>query len=803
MKKFLVLLIVIIASFTINSCDHRNPNIPLPEYTNQPKTVALHWSAPQKIRFYDTSKLVETTEKLDFNALPEEVYDSSIAQPFSKEPVVTHFNWDSLPHAAINYDSLPSKPLHFKTFIVKPEIIKAGPLVFKQLVNQPFFEIANAADIFTKPIYATLEDNAGFIWIASLDGLYRYDGQNLVRYLKTVFFTPQLKEDDKGQIWMMPYNASTRKFSIYILNTQKNILQELSANDIECTRVFSMLPDGNGKIWVATDSGIRIIDTNKNLFKSFSRKQGLSADTAFSLLQDEEKNIWVSTYNGLNIINEKQTAITYFKKENGMVSDSTLGLKEDKEKRIWTTDARMGLHVVDRQNGDIVTLDRETVNLKSSLQNSHIVNMMADDKGNMLVDYAQHNSGNTYTHDLKLINMQNNTTSQIQFPEEYGFILSSLLDKYGQTWLSRLYGGLYILHKNGFHIHHAGNTNITSLAQDSRNNIWIASVNKGIRILNPVTGKAKILNKGTGLSNDTLNDVECINQEIYAGTIGGADIIDSNYTTITHIGNIVPGSYAFYHGNTWVVDWKAHRVEAFNPGKKIRFHVDLSGNQQDTFVQWMTQDKEGNISFFTRSGLLGEIDSGSGYIRYADSTIFVRNLTNRLLCSDRSGNTWVGEDTELYRINKRRDSVMLFTPQNGLFNSSIRSLIEFNGCIYAGSGMGVNIVTPPNALTGNTWRIQSLGKQDGFSTDFGQNESDGITHDGTYLWVGNGGITFLPFQQINKSVQPETYITGIDVYNQPQYFSRKPGNYTVTEDTLWDENTGKYYLKDTKTEYCF
>ena len=86
-----------------------------------------------------------------------------------------------------------------------------------------------------------------------------------------------------------------------------------------------MLPDGNGKIWVATDSGIRIIDTNKNLFKSFSKKQGLSADTAFSLLQDEEKNIWVSTDNGLNIINEKQTVITYFKKANGLVSDSILG----------------------------------------------------------------------------------------------------------------------------------------------------------------------------------------------------------------------------------------------------------------------------------------------------------------------------------------------------------------------------------------------------------------------------------------------------------------------------------------------
>ena len=416
----------------------------------------------------------------------------------------------------------------------------------------------------------------------------------------------------------------------------------------------------------------------------------------------------------------------------------------------------------------------------------------------MLIDYAYPNSGNTYTHVLKVINIENNTTRQIQFPEKYGFILSSLLDKHGQTWLSRLYGGLYILNKNGYHIHHAGNTNITSVAEDTRNNIWIASINKGIRILNPVTGKAKILNKGTGLSNDTLNDVECINRKIYIGTLSGVDIIDSSYTTITHIDNIVVSSLAFYHGNTWLLDWKTARIEVFDPGKKIRFHIDLSGNQQDKVLESMVQDKERDISFFTRSGLLGEIDSGSGYIRYADSTLFLRNHTNHILRSDTSGNTWVGDDTVLYRINRRRDSVMIFTPKNGLFNSRIRSLIAYNGCIYAGSGMGVNIVNPPNALTGNTWRIQSLGKQDGFSTDFGQNQSDGIIHDGTYLWVGNGGITFLPFQQLNKPVQPETYISDIDVYNQPQYFSTKPGDYTVTEDTMWDAGTDKYYLKGQK-----
>ena len=87
---------------------------------------------------------------------------------------------------------------------------------------------------------------------------------------------------------------------------------------------------------------------------------------------------------------------------------------------------------------------------------------------------------------------------------------------------------------------------------------------------------------------------------------------------------------------------------------------------------------------------------------------------------DRSGNIWIGVDTILYRINKRRDSVMIFTPKNGLFNSAINSLIEYNGCIYAGTGTGVNIVNPPNALTNSTWHVQSLGKNDGFNNGFAE-----------------------------------------------------------------------------------
>ncbi|TKK69330.1 GHKL domain-containing protein [Ilyomonas limi] len=795
MNKIFVLLIIICFSFAINSCNERNRNIPLPKYVIQSKTIALHWSAPQKIRFYDTSKLIVTTKKLDFDALPEEVYDSTVAQPFSKKPVVTHFNWDSLPRAAFNYNTLPSKPFHFKTYAVTPEIIKAGPLVFKQMTNQPFFEITNAEDIIGKQqVDCTLEDKAGFIWIASRNGLFRYDGENLVRYLKARLQINSLREDDKGQIWVSFFKYSSGERGLFVLNTEKNVLQELDAKQMqmEGSIPWDFAFDSYGKLWVETHSGMRIIDLHKNVIKSFTVKQGLSADTARSLLQDEEKNMWITTNNGLDIINAKQNTISYFKKENGLPSDTTWRIAKDEEKRIWVDDAHGGLSVIDRHAGTINHLDWTTTNFKPTLQTFYVYNMMDDGNGNMLVDYLDYS---TRTHDLKIINPKNNTTREIRFPSEEGWIGSSLLDKNGQIWLSN-YGNLEILNKNGYDTHHAGNTNITALAEDARNNIWISDVGKGIKILNPVTGKAKILNKAAGLSNDTLG-VKCIDGKIYVATPSGLDIIDSGYTTITYLGKM-PTAYPVLHkGNIWLQNFRTGSFEAFNLEKKLRFHVDISLGKQDENLQQI-QDKEANILLCTGSNVLGVIDSGSAYIRYTDTVLSAESTVFKPMCSDTLGNTWIAIDTVLFKINKRRDSVTMFSPQNGLFNSYIKSLNEYNGCIYSGTFAGVNIITPPNPFTGNTWCIQSLGKNEGFSANLGEFQNDGISHNGIYWWVGNGGITFLPPLQLNKPVLSKTYITSVDVYNEPQHFSNKRGEYTVTGDTLWDANTNNYYLKGQK-----
>ncbi len=476
----------------------------------------------------------------------------------------------------------------------------------------------------------------------------------------------------------------------------------------------------------------------------------------------------------MDIIKTNQNTITYFKKENGLPSDSTRQIREDKEKRIWLNYSHFGLYVIHRQAGSVTSLDNATMNLKPAGKGGGLIYNIADDgKGNMLVDYITDYS--KQSNDVKIININNKTSQQIR-NLQFGLVYSMFGDRYGQTWLCYLYG-LFVLNKNGRHIHHAGNTDTTTaLAEDARNNLWIGTTN-GIKILN----KAKIFNEIPGIRADSLRGFNVIDGKMYVRPFRGTDIIDSAYTTITHFGNnIIASATVLQNDNIWQKNWETHGIEVFNLKKKLHFHVDVSeekqsepGNKQSQRPQTIIQDTEGNISLCSGLCFLGVIDSGSAYIRYTDSALSPEVATEKPMCFDMSGNVWIGIDTVLYMINKRRDSVTMFTPKNGLLNSAIKFLNEFNNRIYAGTGAGLSIVTPPNALTGNTWHIQPLGKDDGFSNSF--HVPGAILHDGTYLWDGDGGITFLPPPQLTKSVKPKTYITGIDVYNEPQSFPAKPG----------------------------
>ncbi len=786
MKPFIILLLITIFAGLLTGCN-RNHSVPFPEddTTSQPHTLPVHFSAPQTIRFSDTTPITITTKKLNFNALPEEVYDSSVAKPFAKEPKVVQFSWDSLPDAAFNYDSLPSKSLHFTFSVIEPQIIKVGPLVLKENAGQPIYEIPDL-DVLAYLGLNITEDKAGFIWIASDKGLFRYDGQNLTKYKiqEPSIYNP--REDDKGQIWFTGWHG------IYVFDPRKNLIQYESFQTLDCKWVSSLIQDDKHKMWLATDSGVRIIDINNNLVKSITEKQGLSGNSAKDIIRDKKDNIWIATNKGVTVINKQQNNITYFHKNNGLGSDESAKLLEDDRNRIWISHMD-SLDIIDRQKGTITLIDTTNMNIKKTGARDYIYSMANSGNGKMLIFYYQDAENLTYT-GLKNVNVKDNTIEPINLGSYNAVVIYSILfDKSGQDWIATG-KGLLVFNKSGYSIQHAGKTKITALAEDNHKNIWIASENNGIRILNASSGRAKILNKASGLSTDQMQDVHVIDGNVYAGTNSGLDVIDSSYQTIEHI-NLPMVTATITRQNTiWVSNYQLKGITVIDPIRKIKYLVDVSPSMDDTLISAFKKDNEGNIWFITGKGKPGEIDKNTFSVKYLDVTsIFKVNFPYNYICFSKDGNTWLGEDTTVCKLNKQKDSVTVFTPAQGLFNSSITSLNEFNNQIYSGT-IGINIITPPNSSVNNKWNIQSIGKEYGIRRDVTTANSETFTQDGTYLWAGNEGLTFLK-APLSNGIQPNTYITGIDIFNQPQQFSNRSGNETVTEDTLWTEDKSKYYLK--------
>ncbi|MFH0867053.1 MAG: two-component regulator propeller domain-containing protein, partial [Bacteroidota bacterium] len=116
-----------------------------------------------------------------------------------------------------------------------------------------------------------LQDNKGFMWFGTWDGLNKFDGY---------------------------------KFIVYKANEFEN------NNELCNQTVRSLLQDKEGNIWIGTEGGLNKFEVQTQKFTQYKRKitdkSSLSNDTVRSIFEDSFQNLWVGTQNGLNLLN-KQT----------------------------------------------------------------------------------------------------------------------------------------------------------------------------------------------------------------------------------------------------------------------------------------------------------------------------------------------------------------------------------------------------------------------------------------------------------------------------------------------------------------
>ena len=248
-----------------------------------------------------------------------------------------------------------------------------------------FDMVQRPEDQIGQQILSLVQDNMGFLWIGTSDGLFKYDGIKYTDYHSQLTkpnsmsgdWVECLAADKQGYIWVGYYHNTSGLDRLDPITGIWNHFQhkENDIYSISNDSVAAIMEDHEGIIWIGTPNGLDRFDSRTNRFYHYQHAEknpaSLSCNQVRSIYEDKEGTIWVGTGSpwvsenlrkegGLNKFDRKTGNFTrYLYDENNphSLSDNRIrAIFEDRQGNFWIGSAGDGLHKMDRKNGSFERL---------------------------------------------------------------------------------------------------------------------------------------------------------------------------------------------------------------------------------------------------------------------------------------------------------------------------------------------------------------------------------------------------------------------------------------------------------------
>ncbi|MCP5051851.1 MAG: response regulator [bacterium] len=507
-------------------------------------------------------------------------------------------------------------------------------------------------------IWAINQDSSGRLWLGTGEGLAIFKHGNVVPFFNkkrarfnTLTFT--LFRDENDNFWVGTdgagvgyYNVDNSELTIY------TVKDGLSGNLIR-----SVLEDSQGRLWVGTRNGLNRLKGDR--FVSYTEKDGMPHSFVRKVLEDSKGNIWVGTYGGGlcrleietdNENNNEKVTFKVYTTQHGLPDNSIRTIYEDSEGVLWVG-SRSGLS---RMKGE-----RFTSCLTGPGLPYNLVNDICEDKEkNLWVG----------TENMGVYRLKDGTFTSYTEKEglSNGVSWCIYTDSRNTQWVG-MRDGLYRM-KEGEKTFHRFTTpdesfkyGINSICEDRNGVLWIGMENEGLKGLKRTgTGfKVSTYTRDHGLCSNTIR---CIYADgdgtLWIGSYDrGFSRFSSGefqtYTTAEGLpGLFVKNIHRDRTGRLWLATNRG--LAYFNEAEK-RFRVytktdGLSGNNINTIYEDKTED-----------GVLWVGTFGNGLNRFKDGE-FTPITTNEGLFNDnvsqvledRQGHLWLGSPRGVFHVLKQQ-----------------------------------------------------------------------------------------------------------------------------------------------------
>lgn len=514
-------------------------------------------------------------------------------------------------------------------------------------------------------IHAGAQDPEGYMWFATDDGLYRYDGYQYTYYV-----------DDP-----------------------------LNSNSLVSHHVETVYAGRNGIIWVGTQQGLGRLDPATGIFTHFFHEQNdssLSDNEVKAVCEDHEGIIWVGTNKGLNRLDpvtKKITRLLHSPSDPTTISNDQIRvIYEDKQETLWVgTGSAFGENYASPPfNGGLNRFDRKTGTFTRylhdpadphSLADSRVRAIFEDSRGTFWVGTAgdglhtMDREKGTFTH----------YSYDPAYPEKLSRPAQKKIDERIDTW---------------------ADDHITFITEDVTGHIWIGTFGNGINRYDPVTKKVTHLSNTDEEIGNTKIDAPfwaCSSKDgvLWIGYFENLYNVDLLQTNIPYVstGDIVYCIYEdasgvlWYGGESGLV--RKDRV------KKTEEHFVHDPNDprslSSTAVASIYEDRHGVLWVGTSTGLTRFNKKDRSFTRFKSNLQIHHNefyLSIDDIFEDSRGNFWIATADEGLKQMDRQTGAVLHYPyetndSNSTSTKRIRRIYEDrNGNLWIGTlGGGLNLFT--------------------------------------------------------------------------------------------------------------
>ena len=644
-----------------------------------------------------------------------------------------------------------------------------------------FYNITTEDGLSSNLINDITQDSLGYIWIATNDGLNRYDGNNFkvfksgnpyyhisnnyVQNITIVGNKLYIGTDGGLNIYDIKYESIElfdTKYSDILGNSisalhkrpDANILdigiyraglQHLDLNQnsfhkapainkyLSSKEVSSIIQRGS-YLYVGTfDDGLNQIDLKTNTLKADYLKLGAINTTYL----DRKDNIWIGTRNGIVIITKDNTILRIEQGINsagGLSDNDVLCFQEDHNGYMWVGTRNGGINLIKMDN-----LQKEQpLDIQwylpsegsESINNRTVSVLYLDKEENMWVGTPTGISFTKTIGEIVGIRKHKNDTDQSLSHNRIGAVASS---KNGNIWVGTDGGGLdYYDPETEVFKHYAQNTDenslssnyILSLLEDSKGRLWVGTYREGLNCL--YNGSFKHYLQGTTSEGSDVRVIfEDHHQQIWVGTNRGG-------------------------------------LFKYNEDAGIFEHVPAL---EKLDIRDIDEDQEGNLWMATYgSGLKKYTPKTQQLTTYAtdEGLDFPSSIIFSVLCTAEN-DVYAGTRYEgLVHLNTVTNRFDRISEIDGLSNNSIVGMVKDNSkYIWLSTFNGINRFNIENKEVVNISSLTNLQNGE-FNIGAITRSKNGVIYIG-----GNNGLNFFQSSEILKEdTQVSIYFENLKILNQ-------------------------------------